>query len=71
MTVEDHRICAKECRTSQDGATIEERAVTVPDLLATVCKALEIDPLIQNTSNVGRPISIVELKAQPISELLG
>src|SRR5262249_15351113 len=35
-------------RTSADGTTVEERAVNVPDLLATVCQALGIDPLKPN-----------------------
>ena len=32
-------------KTSAGGETIEERPVPVPDLLATVCLALGIDPL--------------------------
>src|SRR5262249_8944168 len=42
-------------KTSKDGTTVEERPVTVPDLLATVCLALGINPEKQNNSNVGRP----------------
>jgi hypothetical protein len=57
-------------RTSADGARVEERPVSVPDLLATVCGALGIDPLKQNQSNVGRPIRIVDKAAKPIQELL-
>ena len=30
-------------RTSRDGMTIEDRPVSVPDFLATVCRALGID----------------------------
>ncbi len=44
--------------------------MTVPDLLATVCKALGVDPLKQNQSNVGRPIRIAEKGANSISELV-
>ena len=47
-------------KTSKDGMTVEERPTTMPDLLATVCKALGIDPEKQNLSNVGRPIRIVD-----------
>src|SRR4029077_15550244 len=47
-------------KTSKDGTTVEERPVSVPDLLATVCKALGIDHEKQNMSNVGRPIRIVD-----------
>jgi len=57
-------------RTSPDGSKIEQRAVSVPDLLATVCRALGIDPLKQNLSNVGRPIRIVDKDAKPIQEIL-
>jgi hypothetical protein len=57
-------------KTSADGTTVEERPVTVPDFLATVCLALGIDPLKQNLSNVGRPIRIVDKAAQPIEEVI-
>ena len=53
-----------------DGMSIKERPVTTPDLLATVCKALGVDPSKQNNSNVGRPIRIVEPTAKPIKEVL-
>jgi hypothetical protein len=42
----------------------------VADLLATVCKALGVDPMKQNLSNVGRPIRIVDKAARPITEIL-
>jgi hypothetical protein len=57
-------------KTSEDGTKIEERPVTVPDFLATVCTALGIDPTKQNESNLGRPIRIVELSGKPITEIL-
>jgi hypothetical protein len=38
--------------------------------LATVAKALGIDPTIQNISNIGRPIRIVDAAARPIEEVL-
>jgi hypothetical protein len=57
-------------RTSPDGTTVEDRPVTVPDFLATICQALGIDPLKQNMSNVGRPIRIVDRGAQPIQEVI-
>ena len=58
-------------RTSQDGTTVEDRPVTVPEFLATVCSALGIDPGTQNMSNTGRPIPVVETGARPVGELLG
>lgn len=57
-------------KTSEDGTDIKERPVSVEDFLATVCKALGIDPMKQNPSNVGRPIRLVEPKAKPITEAL-
>jgi hypothetical protein len=56
--------------TSANGMTVTERPVAVPDLLATVCHALGIDPLKQNMSNVGRPIRIADPEAEPIQEIL-
>jgi hypothetical protein len=57
-------------RTSPDGVAVEERPVSVPDFLATVSRALGIDPMKQNDSNVGRPIRIVEPTAKAIKEAL-
>jgi hypothetical protein len=57
-------------KTSDDGTTVEERPVSAPDFLATVCLALGIDPMKQNESNVGRPIRIVEKGANPIKEVI-
>jgi hypothetical protein len=57
-------------RTSADGSKVEERPVSVPDFLATVCLALGIDPQAQNISNVGRPIRIADPSAKPITEVL-
>jgi hypothetical protein len=57
-------------KSSADGTTVEERPVTVPDFLATVCKALGIDPMQQNDSDIGRPIRIVDPAAKPIDEVV-
>jgi hypothetical protein len=57
-------------KTSADGTKVEEREVTAPDFLATVAKALGIDPLTQNMSNVGRPIRVADPGAKPITEIL-
>ena len=57
-------------KTGANGGVVEERPVTVPDFLATVCLALGVDPLKQNESNVGRPIRIVDKSANPIKEVL-
>lgn len=54
-----------------DGMAVTEgRAVPVPDFLATVCRALGIDPTRQNMSNVGRPIRIVDNVGRAVSEVL-
>jgi hypothetical protein len=57
-------------KTSAAGDAIEQRPVTVPDLLATVCLALGIEPTRSNLSNVGRPISIVDKAARPLKEVV-
>lgn len=57
-------------RTSADGEKVEERPVTVPDLIATICRALGLDPQKQNISNVGRPIRLADPEAKPIEEIL-
>lgn len=58
-------------KTSDDGLTVEDRPVSTPDLLATVCLALGLDPRKQNMSNVARPIRLVDPVNNPIQELLG
>jgi Protein of unknown function (DUF1501) len=57
-------------RTSVGGEAIEARPVSVPDLLATVCRALGIDPARENVSNTGRPIRITDAAARPVQEIL-
>lgn len=56
-------------KTSADGATVTEGQVDVPDVLATLCRALGVDPNRQNISELGRPIRIAE--GTPIEELVG
>ena len=56
--------------TSADGTTVADNAVTVPDLLATVCSAVGINPRQQNMSNIGRPIRITDPVGSPIEEVL-
>ncbi len=57
-------------KTNAGGTKVEERPTTVPDLLATLCKALGIDFTKQNMSNVNRPIRIVDQAAVPVAEVL-
>jgi hypothetical protein len=56
-------------KTSEDGTMVEGRKTSVGDLLATICKAVNINGEKQNMSNIGRPIRIVDRDAQPIEEV--
>ena len=56
--------------TSADGMEVKDRPVSVPDLLATVCSAVGLEPDKQNLSNVGRPIRIVAPGTKPVEEAL-
>jgi uncharacterized protein (DUF1501 family) len=58
-------------RTSKDGLAVEDRPVSVPDLMATVCLAIGLDPRKQNASNVNRPIRQADPAADPVKEVLG
>jgi uncharacterized protein (DUF1501 family) len=57
-------------KTSDSGEKIEDREVTAPDFIATICRAVGIDPRKPNMSNVDRPIRIADPKANPIEEIL-
>jgi uncharacterized protein (DUF1501 family) len=57
-------------KTTEDGFRVDGTPTTVPDLLATLCRALGIDHEKTNSSNVGRPIRIVDISAKPIKELI-
>ncbi|WP_010584479.1 DUF1501 domain-containing protein [Schlesneria paludicola] len=58
-------------RTSADGMEVEDRPVAIPDLLATICQGLGIDPMKSNISNVGRPIRLVDPAAKALKEIVG
>ncbi|WP_020475590.1 DUF1501 domain-containing protein [Zavarzinella formosa] len=57
-------------KTTDDGTKVQGDATSVPDLLATLCKALGIDHLKTNNSNVGRPIRIVDKSAKVIKDVV-
>jgi hypothetical protein len=57
-------------KTSKDGTTVEADPVRVPDFMATVIKALGIDPEKPNISN-GRPIRLVEKGGNPMQAIVG
>lgn len=44
--------------TTEDGAAVKDRPVSVPDLFSTFCQALKIDPRKENISPLGRPLTI-------------
>ena len=56
--------------TSDDGMSVKDKPVSVPQFLATICGALGIDHTKENITEEGRPIPIVDRGAQPIAELL-
>jgi hypothetical protein len=57
-------------KTTPDGNKVAENLVSVPNFMATIVKALGIDPTKQNMSNVGRPIRLADAGSKPIQEVL-
>jgi hypothetical protein len=57
-------------RTSDDGMSVDDRPVSVPDLMATICTAMGLDPRKQNMSNVARPIRLADPAGAAIKEVL-
>lgn len=57
-------------KSSADGMEVTDRPVSTIDVLATVCRALGIDPGKHNMSNVGRPVPLVDPAAKPVEEIL-
>jgi len=55
-------------KTSESGQEVVEGKVDVPEILATLCSAVGVDPDEKNISEQGRPIKIAEGKA--IREIL-
>jgi uncharacterized protein (DUF1501 family) len=53
-------------RTSADGTTVEGDSVSVPNFIATICRALGVRHQNTNMSNVGRPIPLSDHNSQPI-----
>ncbi|MEZ6067063.1 MAG: DUF1501 domain-containing protein [Planctomycetaceae bacterium] len=54
--------------TTDDGSAVADRPVSVPDLLASLCHSLQINPQHENVSPLGRPMKIVE-GGEPVAEL--
>lgn len=57
-------------KTSKDGTQVESDPTRTPDLVATVVKAIGLDPMKQNMSNVSRPIRLADPSGKPLKELL-
>lgn len=55
--------------TTDDGAQVDQRPVTVPDLFCTFCHSLKINPRKENVSPLGRPLTITN-GGEPVKELL-
>jgi hypothetical protein len=49
--------------TDEGGVEVKDKKVDVPDVMATLCSALGVDPDDQNLAELGRPIRIAEGKA--------
>jgi Protein of unknown function (DUF1501) len=54
--------------SNADGTDVKDRPVTVPDLLASICHALKVDPHKEAMTPVGRPIKVVD-GGKPVREL--
>jgi Protein of unknown function (DUF1501) len=46
--------------SNSDGTEVKDHPVTVPDLLASLCHALKVDPTKETMTPIGRPIKIVD-----------
>jgi hypothetical protein len=46
--------------SSADGSSVEDRPVSVPDLLCSLCHTLQIDARHENVSPLGRPMKVVD-----------
>lgn len=56
--------------TTKDGAEVADKPCSPPELLATICAALGIDPHQTNPSPLGRPVHLVDYEAHPIAGVL-
>ncbi|MDP6443990.1 MAG: DUF1501 domain-containing protein, partial [Pirellulaceae bacterium] len=54
--------------TSEDGREVADGKVDVPDVLATLSRAVGVDPAHENITSIGRPVKVAEGK--PIQEIL-
>jgi len=53
-----------------DGMEVKDHPVTVPDLLASICHSLKVDPNKETMTPIGRPIKVVD-GGKPVRGLFG
>ena len=58
-------------RTDAIGGTVEERPVSVPDFLATVCGIMGVDIEKETVLADGRPVKFIDKDPKPLAELYG
>ena len=56
--------------SSADGTEVKDHPVTVPDLMASLCHALKVDPTKEVQTPIGRPIKVVD-GGKVVTELFG
>jgi hypothetical protein len=56
--------------SSPDGTEVKDHPVGVPDLLASFCHALKVDPNKESMTPIGRPIKVVD-GGKPVPALFG
>ncbi len=56
--------------SNPDGTEVKDHPVGVPDLLASFCHALKVDPTKEAMTPIGRPIKVVD-GGKPVRELFG
>jgi hypothetical protein len=49
---------------------IKDGLLTVPNLMATICRALALNPESTNLSNIGRPIPLADHGSAAVESLL-
>ena len=57
-------------RTDATGATVEDRPVSVPDFMATICEFLGINTEKETLLEGGRPVKFIDKDPKPITDLL-
>ena len=56
--------------TGEDGMEIKDGLLSVPNLMATICGAVGLNPANTNLSNIGRPIPLADHGSAPVAQLL-